>query len=434
MKIKLLSLILFIFVKFSIQMAFANSCNEYLGAEAYDGPFFERSSLDKLNLFTDPLELLISNDPGLNQITTTFHNLPQITYDHSDTTLSSKTKAKISKPDQNIFKVLDLKYIVLDSVASVERLLRAYKNAEQNNSLRELILAKQLMMNDPDYSLLFTDLGISLWKKNELKQWLSDYSINSLMPSMMEDYIYTKAQEIENGFISKDMALRVADELDKYKNFALENEDEIEIFNEGAEEDSLTFLYRSLFRHALLQKRVELLKAIGKKTALTSLDPVRQTFALQTLAFFPEFLYQTEKVTSLNMFSEFFVPEGGIIFTSASKRLEIEGSEYELVLKAQRWVDDTKTEGLMLILSINTSDEDVRLNAKDAVKITKYAYQKWFLLPEILKSTYKPKEKDLEIYLETTEDGSREITISSSHELGQNLLEPYLLFGLFNSF
>lgn len=415
-----------------LQYGQAKTCRDFLlPSSTIKSNFLTYPTLTALNIFSNPLESFTASDARLDFIIPNVKKLEPL----GPPVKATLTLERAVRPKSNVskseYKVFDLKYVIFDSEYSIMSVSKKYRNIWSTELGKELILAKSLLEKNPDYRILLTDSGLSIWTRSHLKQWLSDYALYSLSSSSMKEFIYeaTLSSPFSNS-VSSNMAYRITKELETYQNFEIKNKDRSSMFNEGYRSDWLSFLYRSLFRETLLNQRLEFLKAIGKETELSKLNTRELRDALQTLAFFPEFLYQPKSVSRIDLNSEYMLSDGSIVF-STQKRSIKSFQDFNVTLKVLRSVDDVKIENLSLALIINNKSSN-DISVYDALKIQQHIERQWNELSNDLNVSHKLKKGDLKFNLETQEEGHFQLVVLGSSLLSQQGLAPYLLFGLFN--
>lgn len=417
-------------------LAYGQSCNSFLSAnQTILSQFLERSQLEPLNIFSNPLEMYITNDPALNisvQRSKEFSGpIIEGPIINGHTRTSGKFRRGFDLPVAES-KVFDLKYVVFESANSITALSKSYRNIESMPLGKELLLAKPLLEKNAELRILLTDAGLSVWTKSQLNQWLSDYSINSLSPTMMSEFIYRSAQDPHfRNSVSQEMALKVSRELDNVKQFEISNKEDILMFNEGLEVNSISFFYRSLFRESLLNQRLEFLNQIGKTTEFTKLSPEQRQEALQTLAFFPEFLYQAEQVARTRFNPEYALAEGGLVFASTEHGLKF-NSNFNVAARMWRAVDDAKIETLHMGVFITKNRSHARFSPQELALLKHHIEKKWEEVQTTLKPSLRIKAEDLRFEVEKMDTEGYVLNVNISRTLAQHGLEPYLVFGLFN--
>lgn len=414
---------------------YARSCKDFLSLslETHKGSFLSHTTLRPLNLLSNPLENFIINDSSLDVPLARFKILDSHTPARNTITLEpqvQKNTKKKSSAANSERRVFDLKYVIFDSEYSIMLVSTKNRNIWSTELGRELLKAKELIAQNPDIRILLTDTGVSLWSKKQLESWLSDYLTYSLTPQSMKEFIYESAHDLRyNPTVSTQMAMRAVKELEAYKNFELSKQD-VGAADTGIKTDGLTFIYRSVFREALLQQRLEFLKHIGKETSFTQLTEKDKALALQTLAFFPEFLYQPNFAHQLGLKSEYMLSDGSLVF-SAPPRATKSFEGFDVTLKAMRSVDDFKSENLSLALVITKRNSIEGVSVYDLLKLQEAIEGQWQALDSILKPSHRLQKRDLRFNLETHEQtGETQLVILASPLLVQHGSAPYLLYGL----
>lgn len=421
----------------------AKLCSKFLGKSTeYSQRFLLRQDLEALNILSNPLENFVLSDAKLDiQISRNRSQDSSLQNVRQTITLERKSDSKLQTIRPSNYKVFDLKYVVFDSELSIMSVSKKYRNVWSTALGKELLAAKDLLEANPNYRIVLTDSGLSLWTKESLKQWLSDYTLNSMTAQSMTEFIYSNAavelrHPTQLNSVSLSMAQRVAKELDAYKSFELENQVSDPMIPGEIKSDWLAYLYRSLFREALLEKRVEFLRTIGKKTELLDLSERDLSKALQDLSFFPEFLYEPTKASRLELQSDHMLSDGGIVFTSPQRNIALL-KNLEVEFKALRALDDIKNESLSVALVVSRTDlqnrpaEEGVVDIHDFVRLQKLVHRYW---EEVAAEhpNYKLTSRDLKFNFEQQEDGSTQIVILASSLLSEHGVASYLLYSLYN--
>lgn len=444
MKSKNLFGVLFFVLLFSSTAWSQQSCVNYLKTSSkLTGAFLEREAFAPLQLFTNPSRDWLSQESQIFPLTLeavktrSMHEAERLenVYEVSQTYVA---RPELQFNRQEAQGLLGMDYVLIRSEAQLQNLLRA-RGFPKTAAAKELELAREILKNEPGSELLITDLGITLWKQNQLRRWWTDYAQYSLSPARMQEFIYRRSLD-STGLVSvsESMAMRSRQQLDLFKNMELAERASIDMFSQGFEPGALSWVYRSLFRETLIQKRLELLEAIGKKTELSQLSRSQQEEAISVLARFPEFLYKPEAVQKAKFaFGEPLV-DGGYVFRSAvTPMLGLTGFYVQFL--AYRTVElgfglEALHTNIQITKRFSSQTQAQKLTIQDAVKVRTELMNQWQqMLDTGIYGNFRSR-MDLKIEVINNQSETPHLSVLSHPVISQQGLEPYMMWDLYSRF